>query len=249
MKSIRIEWRKIKRKHFALVVLGTLLLLLFWQLWSTSRMDETDLIQGWMGLLYQMPLLNCIVLPIMTGVLASRISDIEHKGNTFSMLRLLIQNRSIYFAKIYLGVFFVGITTLGEVMMMLMLGFLRGFITSPPWGFLIYFFGYTLLVSIALYLFQLLLSLILKNQLIPIGISIMGSFIGLFSLYMPGRIQEFFVWGYYGVLSNVRMNWDAVSRIIDYYWTPLNWGGIVVIVAFSIVITVLGYRLFIRKEY
>ncbi|WKY44546.1 ABC transporter permease [Eubacteriaceae bacterium ES2] len=249
MNSLRTEWQKIRGKHFSLVVLGTFLLLLFWHVWSTSRMDETDLIQGWLGLLYQMPLLNCIVLPIMTGVLASRISDIEHKGNTFRMLRLLTKNRSIYFAKIILGIFFVGITAMGEVMLMLMLGFFRGFIGSPPWGFLIYFFCYTLLVSIALYLFQLLLSMLLTNQLIPIGMSIMGSFIGLFSLYLPGNIPDFFIWSYYGALSNVRMNWDAASRIIDYYWTPLNWGGLAVVMTFSIVMMGIGYELFKRKEY
>ena len=97
-------------------------------------------------------------------------------------------------------------------------------------------------------LLQLVLSLLIQNQMIGMIIGLIGSFIGLFSLFFPPSFQKFFVWAYYAVLYNTSMDWDAATRISDYYFIGFNWAGFLCLALYFVAIYAIGRILFVKKE-
>lgn len=77
-----MEFRKIRRRKVWVIVAALISVQILWSLWEIDRMDAHDLSQGWMYFLYQFPLLNSIMMPVIAAVVASRLCDIEHKGQT-----------------------------------------------------------------------------------------------------------------------------------------------------------------------
>ena len=89
MKTLRLEFYKTKRRKVWLTMFALLSVQLLWGLWSMSNPKEWELQSGWMSLLYFLSLLDGIMVPTMMSVLASRLADIEHKGNTYKQLETL----------------------------------------------------------------------------------------------------------------------------------------------------------------
>ncbi|UQT50247.1 ABC transporter permease [Flavonifractor plautii] len=75
-------------------------------------------------------------------------------------------------------------------------------------------------VSMTLYALQQGLSLRFANQAVALVCGIFGSFVGLMALLFPVWVQRCVPWGYYGLLSLVRMEWDEATR-----WTAFFGGG------------------------
>ena len=87
--ALRLEFLKSKRRG---LMLTTLLLVGFEVLWiyMAFRNPSANEIQiGWMELLYQVPALNSIILPVTAAVIASRLADVEHKGETWKLLETI----------------------------------------------------------------------------------------------------------------------------------------------------------------
>ena len=100
--------------------------------------------------------------------------------------------------------------------MILFFGTVNHLGTIRPSIFFIYLIT-TFAVSTVVLSIQQTLSLMSNNQLLPLGIGIGGSFLGLFSLFFPKPVARLVLWGYYANFSVVGMNWDPDTRIIDYY--------------------------------
>ncbi len=104
-------------------------------------------------------------------------------------------------------------------------------------------------VSLAVYLIQQILSMYYENQIIPLAAGLLGAFGGLFSNFLPSQIQRLVVWGYYGVLRSVNMDWDQDTKIITLYERPMDYGFLIFVLLLAAALYLGGKKLFLRKEF
>lgn len=248
MKLLRLEFYKTRRRKLWLVVLLFTLAQILWTLWAMSRMDASDRSTGWLWCLNQLPMLNAIFLPIMATVLASRISDLEHKGQTLKLLETLVSSGGIFNAKLICGFFYLTGGILVQNGTILCAGLGKGFQGPLPIrAFGLYLLS-TLAVTWTVYLLQLILSLLILNQMIPLLVGVAGGFIGVFSLYLPTSIGKLLLWGYYAALGLVGMDWDKPTRTVTFFRISWDTSAFFQLIAFSLLLYLAGRILFYRKE-
>ena len=211
-------------------------------------MDAGKLQQGWLLCLYQFPVLNAIILPVVTAVVASRLSDVEHKGQTFRLLNTVMPAGKLFDAKFFCGAFYILAIIILQITAILLAGYVKGFTEPPPLPQLGYHLLFTAWVSLTLLLIQQIVSLLSTNQMIPLSLGLLGGFAGLFIMYLPPQFAKLIPWGYYGVLMQVGMNWDRETRISDFYWTDIDWPGFLTITAAFLLFYSGGRALFRRRE-
>lgn len=247
-KALVLEFQKIRRRRVWAIVAAMIGVQVLWSLWGVQRMDAEDLQQGWLFLLYQFPLLNSIMMPVIAAVVASRLCDIEHKGETLKLLHTVMPAGRLFTAKFLCGSVYMLAAVLFQLTVMVGVGLGVGFAGDPPFTKLSDYFLFTLTVTLTILLLQQVLSLLIRNQMVPLTVGIMGSFAGLFLLYLPPGLARFLLWGYYGVLMFVGLDWDGEARLASYYYTPPDWAGFAVLVIIFGLIYLTGLTLFRRKE-
>ncbi|KAB1438613.1 ABC transporter permease [Candidatus Galacturonibacter soehngenii] len=248
MRALRIEFLKIRYKKIWLIVFSIIIVQGLWQLWAVRKMDANDLVQGWMFCLYQFPVLNTIMMPITAAVVASRLCDVEHKGEMLKLLYTVIPEQKLFFTKFLCGALFMTLATILQVFIIVTIGSIKGFVGSIPMDKMLYYFVFTVLINVTILLIQQLLSLHFKNQMIPITIGLLGSFMGLFSLFFPEGIKRFLIWSYYGVLLLVGMDWNEKTRVTNYYYTSPDWIGFFVVIFVFVAVYALSLVLIKRRE-
>jgi hypothetical protein len=247
-KTLALEFQKIRRRRVWAIVAALILVQILWSLWGIQRMDAHDLSQGWMSFLYQFPLLNSIMMPVIAAVVASRLCDIEHKGQMFKLLNTVMPAQRLFDAKFLCGAMHMLATVILQVVVIVAVGYAIGFDGNPPPDKLLCYLLFTTAVNLTILLLQQVLSLLFNNQMIPLTVGIIGSFAGLFLLYFPQSLARLLLWGYYGVLMFVGMNWDKATRIADFYYMPVDWAGFIALTVMFCIIYLLGRVLFIRRE-
>jgi len=248
IKALAVEFQKIRRRKVWVIVAVMILIQMLLSLWGVRGMDAHDLSQGWMHFFFQLPLLNSIMMPVIAAVVASRLGDIEHKGQTFKLLNTVMPIRRLFAAKFLCGALYMLAAVLLQLVVIVAVGFAVGFEGSPPFDKLLYYLLITMAVTLTILLLQQVLSLLFKNQMIPLSVGIIGGFAGLFILFFPQSLERFLLWGYYGVLIFVRMDWDSVTRITNFQYVPIDWAGFIVLIIMFCAIYIIGRALFIRKE-
>ncbi|WNX82996.1 ABC transporter permease [Agathobaculum sp. NTUH-O15-33] len=248
MKVLQMEFYKLKRRKIWLAPLLMLTAQLLWGLWSFSDMSAKELSQGWANILYNFPMLNAMMTPVIAAVIASRAADIEHKGNTYKLLQTVASPGRLFDAKLLCAAGWLTAAIVLQTVTITVFGMMRGFAGAPPVDEIALYFVSTLAVSLTILLFQLILSMLVPNQMIGMILGLVGAFIGLFSLFFPQSFQKLLIWAYYGVLYTVRMDWDRATRVVDYYFVRYDSTGLLCICLFFIALYAIGRRLFIRKE-
>ncbi|MEN6326499.1 MAG: ABC transporter permease [Syntrophomonas sp.] len=248
IKAFAMEFQKIRRRKVWAIVAALISVQILWSLWGVDRMDAHDLAQGWMSFLYQFPLLNSIMMPVIAAVVASRLCDIEHKGQTLKLLHTVMPAGRLFAAKFLCGALYMLAAVLLQLLVMVAVGLLIGFAGNPPLDKLLYYLLFTTAVNLTILLLQQVLSLLFRNQMIPLTVGIIGGFAGLFIMFFPQNLGRLLLWGYYGVLMLVGMNWDRATRITDFYYLPVDWTGFITLVVMFCMIFIIGRALFIRKE-
>ena len=94
--SFTAEQQKQRRRRIWIVPLGFLVILFLWAFIGKRSLSAEDLARGYSYTLYQFPLLNVVLVPVMTAVIASRLCDMEIKGNTLKLLCTLQKRSSFY---------------------------------------------------------------------------------------------------------------------------------------------------------
>ena len=247
IKALSMEFYKIRHRKIGLTVLAILVVQFITVAYSIKRMRPYELSQGWMGSILLLTQINCFFMPIAVAVIASRLSDIEHKGNTLKLLKAIMPSSQLFAAKFLCGTVYIVITVILQIGFIIFAGYLRGFPQEFPNSYFAYYFLVTLMVNLTLLLLQLIISLIFANQMISFIVAITGTLLGIFSMYI-GSISKFVLWGYYCELSPVRMNWDKDTRIIDLYWINIPFGELSALVVIFILIYTIGKKLFVGKE-
>jgi hypothetical protein len=247
IKAISMEFYKIRHRKVGLSVLAVIIVQFMYALWQMKYKNTHELSQAWMDCLYTFTTINCIIMPMLVAVIGSRLSDIEHKGNTLKLLRAIMSSKQLFIAKFICGGFYLLIAVLLQVGIMIFLGKLRGITQEFPLGYFCYYGVFTFLVSLTLLLLQLTLSLQFTNQMIGFCVAIGGSFLALYSLFFENA-AKFVLWGYYMVLSPVRMDWNKSTQIVDFYWNGIPFGEFFALLVSFVLLFIIGNRLFIRKE-
>lgn len=248
IKALAIEFYKIRRRRVWLIVAALIIVQILWSLWNIQGMDAHDLSQGWMYFLYQFPLLNSIMMPVIAAVVASRLCDIEHKGQMLKLLNTMMPAGRLFAAKLLCGALYMLAAVLLQLVFIVAVGYATGFMGNPPLDKLFYYLLFTTAVNLTILLLQQVLSLLFRNQMIPLAVGIIGSFAGLFIMFFPQSLERLLLWGYYGVLMFVRMDWDRATRVTDFYYVPLDWTGFITLAVMFCAIYIIGRALFVRKE-
>lgn len=248
MKAVAMEFNKVRRRKVWLIVALMISVQLVWALWAFRNMNALDLKQGWQYCLYRFPMLNAIMVPVIAAVVASRLSDVEHKGNTLKLLKTIMPAGQLFDAKFLCGSVYILAAVVLQVLIMVISGHLKGFEGAVPVSRLGYYLLFTTAVSLTILLLQQVLSLLFANQMVPLTVGLIGGFAGLFIMFFPQNLERFILWGYYGVLMFVRLDWQQATRICHYYWSPIDWTGFITLVVIFCAIYIIGRSLFVRKE-
>ena len=103
VKLLALEFCKCRRHKLTLVCAGLLAAQLLWFGAYLTRQDAEALAQGWMLLLYNLAMVDAIMLPIGVAVIASRSCELEHRGHTLKLLETAVTPGRLYAAKLAWG--------------------------------------------------------------------------------------------------------------------------------------------------
>jgi hypothetical protein len=161
--------------------------------------------QPWRWLLGGMSLAVPLVSPILLAVLASRQVDIEHQGNgwLFSQASGLSPGHLCRAKFVATGAVVVA-ATLAQSALVVAIGGLVGITVAFPTG---QWLGYTasaVVVNLVLFAFHLVLSARITNQLVGLGVGVLGVFVTLSSTGMPAWLAHLLPpWGYYALATPI----------------------------------------------
>jgi hypothetical protein len=247
-----MEFYKIKRRRIGLTMCAMMMIQFLWCVWSFRNPTENERLQGWLGFLYQLPLLNSIMMPTITAVLASRLADIEHKGNTYKQLETLRSASTLFHAKILCGLLILVLMFATQLVFLLCFGHSLGYEGQPDIDYYLHYLILNLLCTFSLYLLQLTLSMLFFNQMIPLVVGLCGSLAGLILMFLYNfPLRPLFPWGGYIAAMFVGADWDSETRIMTYYYVKTAENGMLghcLIFLWLVVFYAAGRILFTRKE-
>ena len=243
----KTEWMKIRRRKIALVPAAFLLFTFLWMSWSVKSAHMESSKDNWMWLLMSFGLINTILMPTMIAMIASRLCDIERKGNTLKLLCTMEGKGRLFDMKLLTGSIYVGSYVMAELVIMLLFARLHSFVGLMTLRQLVCFLLQSGLASFGVLLLQMLLSLFSANQIMPLAAGLAGSFLGLFSWFLSSPFWRPVVWAYYNLLGYIGQNWDKNTRIVSYCEIPLDWSAVITLLVVLPVGYILGRQLFIRR--
>ena len=248
MKLLRLECYKCRRRKIVLVCAAVLAVELIWMGAFFTRQDAEDLKWGWMLLLYNLAMVDAIILPLSVATLASRSCELEHKGSTWKLLETMVSPGRLYAAKLCWGVLVLAVLLVIRSGLFLAVGIMQGFQGEIPWGRFGLFTLISWAVSMMVYSLQQGLSLRFANQAAALVCGISGSFLGILSMLFPPALIRCVPWGYYGLMSLVGMDWNAVTRVTRFHWQWPQPTDVVLLFLWAAVFFMAGRTLFVRKE-
>lgn len=248
MKLFITELKKIRRRHIGMLFTANLIIDFVWMHWA---MDDSKYVynQEYDYLLLSLPLINAIFLPVILAAAASRLCDIELKGNTLKMLCTMEPRQSIFHTKLLIGTVYLLLFSLAQTAMIPILGGMLSAGQEMPIARICLFCISTFGVSLVLFLIQQSVSLLSTNQLFPLFLGVGGSFVGVFTWFFPQLPLRYMLpWGYYCVVLTVNMYYDYATRDVTYYATPFPTVFFLGFMAFGIPVYIIGKKLFMNRE-
>ena len=247
-KALHAELQKARRRHDLLICLAVPVVVYLWA-GAAVPTGADELANAYSALLFALPVLNAILMPIVMALIASRLWDMEVKGSTTKLLYTLQSRRSLFAAKAAFGIGEVVLMVALEMGAAVLLGCTQHYTEALPVGQLFYLGGCTLAVDVMLYLSELLLMLAWENPLPALCVSIVGALVGLFSAFMPPIVSYFVPWGYFVPLSSYEVAvWDQETHTVLYGTRPFNWGLLAFTAALAAVLFAAVWRMMRDKE-
>ncbi|MFE6447792.1 ABC transporter permease [Nocardiopsis dassonvillei] len=244
------EFAKMRRLRVApvagVMVVGVVALSCFAALGDPGFLESTGdpSAYPWRWLLGGMALAVPLVSPILLAVLASRQVDVEHQGNGW----LLSQTSGLTPGHLCRAKFaatgaVVVAATLAQSGLVVAVGLALGVTVALPSG---QWLGYTaaaVVVNLVLLAFHLLLSARVGNQLVGLGVGVLGVFVALTSTGAPAWLAHLLPpWGYYALVTPVDARGSGMVSLDPSYLSVVALG--VVGGALFMLVT----RLFDRQE-
>ena len=247
MRTLYAELKKSRRRHNLLVAVCISLFVLLWAT-KTGGTGEGRLEQGYSGLFYAVPVMNTVVMPLGTAVLASRLWDLESKEKSCRMLLTLQSREALFLGKTVVALLQILLIGVIESAGIPALGKHFGYTEGLDWGQYWWLAGNTFAVNAMLFFLWLLLSIRFDNQVPTLAAGMVGSLSGLFAAFMPPLVSYFLPWGYYIPLSTIRMDWNPETRIVRYYSTPYPVWLLILTAAFGSLFAALAWEALKHKE-
>lgn len=248
MSKLKIEFMKIKRRGVWFVLLALWAVQTMYLFWGTYNVEDFG--EGWLMMLYELPLLNGIMMPAVMAVVASRIVDIEHKGSTWKFLETVQDKSSIFKGKVLCGIVIIMLFCILQMVSVIMSGIILDYEGKPDiWAYGLYF-AETLLISFAVFMLQMILSVFFTNQMAALSIGLCGSMAGLFLMFMPQwpLLRKILIWGCYGAAMFVGMDWDSITRISYFYYMDVDISAIICVIMWIVILYVTGKKKFTGME-
>lgn len=248
MKELYAERMKSRYRKMNLAVIGFFLFQFVWSGWAFTKADERQLAQGFDYLLYQLPIINTIMMPILISVIASRLCDTEIKGSTLKLLFTMQKRGTVFDIKLLYGLKYIAVFLVFQILLVFGNGAIWHFTdTAQPKAIAVHFIT-SMVTAAIVYVIAQTLSLFSKSQIIPLAIGIITSFLGLFSMFFPPAVSAFILWGYFGKFMPVAMDWNAKTRIMNFYPVPFPVKRFVLLMTAGLIIYGVCKYLFIKKE-
>lgn len=246
------ERRKQRFRNLWTVPLGFLIILALWLTIPIRNFTGQDLARGYKYIFYQLSLINAIFMPVMLAVIASRLCDMEIKGNTLKLLYTLEKPGQFYDIKFIAEMKYLLYFSFGQILMILALGKIFHFTEAlEPLPFIEHFIAISCIGAVLLG-FQHLLSLMSDNQILPLCVGLAGSFLGLFSMFFPRTVSLLILWGYFGIFSVSGINWADVKDGADPFsyleYLDFPFPGFLLFLAAGAVLYLIEKEIFKRKE-
>lgn len=220
-----LEFRKMRRLRvgFTLVAMVAVVVGLSGiSLFSASSQKGFDdpAAAPWAGILVSYTMMSAMTSPIFMAVLASRQTDIEHSGGGWFLSQMagvspgrLLRAKFVALAVLTAGA--VVAQTAGLVAMGLFAG-IQVSLDVVPW---VIYTALLILVDVAFLALNLWLAAVVENQLISVGIGLIGAFVATFMLLTPPSIARFLPWGYYAMISTITTDGrDLIHTTPPYLW-------------------------------
>ncbi|OZD69664.1 ABC transporter permease [Rhodococcus sp. 06-1059B-a] len=210
MNILRNEFAKLRHLHLvalaasmtagivALTVVGTM----------TGDAAQHASVLSLAGLSLAFPLVS----PLMIAVVASRTIDIEHHGNGWLLSRATgVTLGELLRAKVVSAGLVVTTATVAAVSLGALLGG-----TKPLWTWLGYA-GAMVVVNLAVLTLHLTVSTLAVNQLISLGIGVLGTVVAICASGFPSWLAHLTPWGYYALASAADYRGDHVMTLSPSY--------------------------------
>lgn len=252
IKRIKIEFMKMRRCHIFFIMLVLACGHVVFGL--KGNYDNEDFLRmGWMMWLYQLPLINAMFLPFISAVLASLLISIEHKAGMSRRLCTVEKRSELYNSKLASGLIIMALLTVFTWAATLCYGHYLGFKGGCPMGFYFKYLIFTLVPTVSIYMLEHALFMLFPNPSAGFIVSIIGEFIGVFSMFIPQYpwIRHMTPWGYYGALQFVGFyGWTKETRYKYAYFEAFDtsWASFAVITAMGILFYIGGRYFFEKKE-
>lgn len=248
MNELTVEYRKQRPLFVWLIPMVFLAVLFLWCAMGQRELSDYDLAQGYSYLLCQIPVLNCILMPVMLAVISSRICDMEVKGQTWKLL-FTLQNKGGFYDRKFLTEFlYLLLFSAGELAIVLIYGMIYGYTEPIPEILFLRHFSATLLSGSAVLTLQHVLSLLSVNQIIPLLTGLAGSFLGLFSEFFPPALARLVLWGYFGAFTPYSITWNETEQEIMLIARKFPTALFIGFFAFTVLLYVLCRHIFTVKE-
>lgn len=248
MKLLGLEFYKCRRRKIVLVCATMLAVELIWMCVFLTRQDAENLQQGWMLLIYNLIIVDAIVLPLSVATLASRNCELEHKGSTWKLLETMVPPGRLYTTKLCWGALVLALLLMIRAGLFLAVGVYSQFPGPIPWGWMGLLTFVSWAVSMMVYALQQGLSLRFVNQAAALVCGISGSFLGLLSMLFPAWLKRCVPWGYYGLLSFVGMDWEPATGVTRFYWLWPQAADAALLAVWAALFLAASRTLFVNKE-
>lgn len=178
------------------------------------------------------------------ATLASRVVEIEHLGNGWTAAALTGQPKGRLCLIKLIALAPMAVAWVGAQLAGLVLGsLLAGADSLPPVGPWALTWLTCSLVTVVLLAGHLWLAARVDNQLVGLGVGVIGAFAGGFSMLMPDWLVRLIPWGYYALGSPYRMDPD-----VGYASIPVPWGWLLGLLTLLAAVIAYGYARLDRQE-
>lgn len=249
MRQFLCECKKTKGKLLT-VLLPVLGIICLWIMWISYSQSDAARSHGYTYMITSLLMLNAIFVSATAAVMASRLMDMENKGNTYKLLCTLQKKSGIFSCKLLLAALHLLLFFTAQTAAVYGIGKLAGYTEAFPAINFLRLQGTGFLTGILLLILQMFFSLWQQNQLYPLFIGLIGSFIGLFSMFFPaGSLPLYFCpWSYFMLGSSSIMVWDEATKAASFIPTRFDVPGFCILLALTVFSYFAVRRYFLRKE-
>lgn len=217
---LRLEFSKMRRLRMGLSAAALVCAITGLSIMSTVSSPEFNPTapEAWAGLLAGLSLAVPVGSPLIIAVLASRQVDIEHRASGWLLARTagVTTGRLCRTKWAATAVWVAGATVLSSS---LVAGFgLAVGITAPlPLAAWVMYTLLAVTVSLVVLALHVVLATVVDNQLVTLGLGVVGTLIAMFANGFPPLLAHLSPWGYYALAMGAAFVGDAPALLTPAY--------------------------------